>query len=109
VSARPEVSAESIAWSTEWPLNNVRTKTSNETSSRPDWTPREWTVAASKPADFTDAAPIDLSKVQAQRRPRVQPNRAKVQTPRMRLFVLAAAVLFLAALTIAVLAATGIL
>jgi len=80
-------------------------------STKPDWTPRDWTAAASKPADFTAAAPLDLSKVRTQRRPaETAGHRATAaRSPTMRVLVIAAIVLFVVALVIAVLAALGVL
>lgn len=80
-------------------------------ATQPAWTPREWTAAASGPADFTEAAPLDLAKVRAQRRP---PETTRVgatvtNSPRARLLVKLAVLLFVVALAIAVLAALGLL
>lgn len=80
-------------------------------ATRPDWTPRDWTAAASKPADFSEAAPLDLSKVRTQHRPAgFERKRASApKSPLMRILVIGAILLFVVALAIAVLAAIGIL
>jgi len=91
-------------------VRSAKAGAQSATTTRPDWTPREWTVAASKPADFAEATPLDLAKVRTQPRP---PGfgraRAKPQSSTMPLFARAAILLFVVALTVAVLAALGIL
>lgn len=95
-------------------VRSAKAEARSAAPTRPDWTPRDWTAAASKPADFADVIPLDLAKVRTQPRPPLDKS-ARSLAPGasgsrlMRVVVGITIVLFVIALVIAVLAAVGVL